>query len=96
MAEVKFEQTLKKLENIVEDLEKGDLSLDEAVKKYEEGMKLAKICTKKLEEAERKVEILVKSEGEKKEKKPFDVSKLEPEARKEDKGGEGGDEQSLF
>ena len=75
MAEVKFEDALKKLENIVGDLEKGDLSLDEAVKKYEEGMKLAKICTGKLEEAEKKVEILVKSESGKKEKKQFDVSK---------------------
>ncbi len=96
MAEVKFEQALKKLENIVQDLERGDLSLDEAVKKYEEGMKLAKICTKKLEEAERKVEILVKSEGEKKEKKPFDVSKLEDQAREGGKEEEGGDKQSLF
>ncbi|MCK4326565.1 exodeoxyribonuclease VII small subunit [bacterium] len=95
MAEVKFEEALKKLENIVEDLEKGDLSLDEAVKKYEEGMKLAKICTKKLEEAEKKVEVLVKSEGGKKEKKPFDASKLEEEALEVEKGKEG-DKELLF
>ncbi|MCD5390958.1 exodeoxyribonuclease VII small subunit [candidate division NPL-UPA2 bacterium] len=96
MAEVKFEEALKKLENIVEGLEGGNLSLDEAVKKYEEGMKLAKICTKKLEEAERKVEVLVKSEGGRKEKKPFDTSKLEEEAREGGKEEEGGDKQSLF
>ena len=95
MAEVKFEQALKKLENIVEGLEKGDLSLDEAVKKYEEGMKLTKICTEKLEEAERKVEVLVKSEGGKKEKKPFDVSKIEEETPQGKRGGEG-DKELLF
>jgi exodeoxyribonuclease VII small subunit len=87
MAEVKFEEALKKLENIVEDLEKGNLSLDESLKKYEEGMKLAKICTRKLEEAEKKVEVLVKSEGGKKEKRPFDVSRFEEEAREEGKRG---------
>ena len=37
MPEIKFEDALKKLEKIVEDLEKGDLSLDEALKKYQEG-----------------------------------------------------------
>ncbi len=96
MAEVKFEEALKKLENIVEGLEGGNLSLDEAVKKYEEGMKLARICTKKLEEAERKVEVLVKSEGGKKEKKPFDVSKLEEEASEQGKRRAGEEGKLLF
>lgn len=96
MAEVKFENALKKLENIVEALERGDLSLDESLKKYEEGMKLAKICTKKLEEAERKVEVLVKSEGGKRKKKPLDVSRIEKEAPEEGKSQGGGNEELLF
>lgn len=61
MAEQNFEKTLSKLEKIVEDLEGGDLPLDEALKKYEEGVKLAGLCTKKLETAQKKVEILFKS-----------------------------------
>ena len=59
--EVKFEKALDQLEKIVSDLESGDLSLDEALKKYEEGVKLSRICNKKLGEAEKKIEILTKS-----------------------------------
>ena len=85
MAEMKFEEALKKLEKIVGELERGELSLDSSLKKYEEGVKLAGICTHKLEEAERKVEILVKSETGKKEKKPFDISKVEEKEIEEGK-----------
>lgn len=88
MGEMKFEEALKKLEAIVEDLERGNLSLDESLKKYEEGVKLAKICTKKLEEAEQKVEILLKSNEGKKERKPFDVSKLTDTTEEEGKNEE--------
>ncbi|NOX97064.1 MAG: exodeoxyribonuclease VII small subunit [Nitrospirae bacterium] len=83
MAEMKFEEALKKLEKIVSDLERGELSLDNSLKKYEEGVRLAKICTKKLEEAEKKVEILVKSEDGKKEKKPFEVLGMEENGKVE-------------
>ncbi len=48
-----FEEALKELETLVEDLEKGDLPLEEAVKKYEEGRKLSKHCHTLLEEAEK-------------------------------------------
>ena len=51
MAEMKFEEALKKLEKIVDDLESGNLSLDDALDKYEEGIKLSKMCAKKLEAA---------------------------------------------
>lgn len=47
----KFEDLLKELEDIVSALEKGDLTLDESIKKYERGMELAKLCTDKLESA---------------------------------------------
>lgn len=72
MAEMKFEEALKKLEKIVEDLEDGNLTLDDSLEKYEEGIKLSKMCAKKLEAAKKKVEILLKSEDGSVELKPFD------------------------
>ncbi len=60
MAEQKFEDALDKLEQIVADMESGRLGLDEAIKKYEEGMKLANFCNRKLIETKKKIEILVK------------------------------------
>jgi len=72
MAEMKFEEALKKLEKIVEDLEDGNLTLDDSLEKYEEGIRLSKMCAKKLEAAKKKVEILLKSEDGSMELKPFD------------------------
>lgn len=72
MAEIKFEQALNKLEAIVTDLEKGNLSLEQSLAKYEEGIKLAKICQGKLENAKKKVEILVKSKDGKVRLEPFE------------------------
>lgn len=74
MAEIKFEDALKKLERIVGELEDGSLSLDDALEKYEEGIKLSKLCAKRLELAKNKVEILMKSEDGSVELKPFDES----------------------
>lgn len=59
--EMAFDAALKKLETLVESLESGDLSLEDALKKYEEGVKLADFCTKRLSEAEKKVELLMKT-----------------------------------
>jgi exodeoxyribonuclease VII small subunit len=55
-----FEQAMKDLEEIVRELEAGELPLDESLKKFEEGMKLSKLCSLKLEEAEKRVSILLK------------------------------------
>jgi exodeoxyribonuclease VII small subunit len=55
-----FEVELKKLEHLVESLESGDVSLDELVTKYEEGMRLLKSCQKSLEAAELRIEQLGK------------------------------------
>jgi exodeoxyribonuclease VII small subunit len=77
MAEMKFEEALKKLEKIVDDLEGGNLSLDDALDKYEEGIKLSKLCAKRLETAKKKVEILLKSEDGSVESKPFEESAAE-------------------
>jgi exodeoxyribonuclease VII small subunit len=63
MADIKFEDALEKLDEIVADLEGGNLSLDDSLKVYEEGVKLIKLCTKKLNEAQEKIDILVKEEG---------------------------------
>jgi len=60
MAEKKFEAALARLEEIVQELEKGDIPLEQSLKLFEEGIKLSRICNKRLEEAERKVEILLK------------------------------------
>jgi len=56
----KYEEALSRLEYITEQLEKGDLTLDEALTFFEEGIKLVKICSKMLDEAEGKIEILTK------------------------------------
>jgi len=56
----KYEEALSRLEYITEQLEKGDLTLDEALAFFEEGIKLVKICSKMLDEAEGKIEILTK------------------------------------
>ncbi len=77
MAETKFEEALKKLEKIVEDLEKGDLSLDEALKKYQEGIELSRTCSSKLENAKKKIDILVKNKKGDFEFKPLDETKPE-------------------
>ena len=58
-----FEEQMEALENIVNELEKGDLNLDESVTKFEEGMKLPKDCNKILEQAEKKITILLQEDG---------------------------------
>ena len=62
-----FEESMKKLEGIVTELENGNLNLDESVKRFEEGMKIAKECNTILENAEKKITILLEKDGELKE-----------------------------
>ena len=64
---ISFEENIEKLEKIVTDLEKGNLNLDDSVKKFEEGMKISKDCNKILEEEEKKITILLEENGEIKE-----------------------------
>jgi len=61
MAEMKFENALQKLEEIVSRLEAGDVPLEESLAKYEEGVRLVGLCQKKLDQAKKKIEILVKT-----------------------------------
>ena len=60
MAKKTFEQAMKQLEQIVQDLESGDMPLEKAIKKFEEGIQLSKYCTGKLDESEKRITILMK------------------------------------
>ena len=71
MAQKTFEQSMKQLERIVQELEGGDLPLETAIKKFEEGMKLTKFCSEKLDETEKKVSILLKNAEGRIAEKPF-------------------------
>jgi exodeoxyribonuclease VII small subunit len=55
-----FEQALQQLEQIVQKLEKGELSLEDSLKLYEDGIRLSRLCHAKLEEAEGRIEVLLK------------------------------------
>ncbi len=77
MAEKKFEEALKRLEEIVQGLEGNDLPLENALKDFEEGMGLVKFCSKKLEEAEKKVTLLVQEGGGKYTQVPFEPKENE-------------------
>jgi exodeoxyribonuclease VII small subunit len=57
-----FEKAMKKLEEIVKELEAGELTLEESLKKFEEGVKLSKFCSSKLEETEKKITLLLKDQ----------------------------------
>ena len=59
----KFEEALQKLEAIVTQMEEGDLPLEETLKAFEEGVRLARFCASKLDEAERKVEKLMRDQA---------------------------------
>ncbi len=60
---INLEKSLADLEELVEELESGDLPLETAMKKFEQGIKLTRGCQVALKEAEQKVEILLKSAG---------------------------------
>ena len=62
-----FEEQMEQLEKIVDELEKGELNLEDSVSKFEEGIEISKECNKTLEEAEKKITILVNQDGDRKE-----------------------------
>jgi exodeoxyribonuclease VII small subunit len=63
MKDIKFEDALQRLEQIVDQLEAGDLPLENSLKVFEEGVALARRCAKYLEEAEKRIELLTKDES---------------------------------
>ncbi len=60
---MKFEEAMEKLQKITQELEGEDLPLEEALQKFEEGMKLVSFCERKLEEAEKKIQVLIREEN---------------------------------
>jgi len=70
-----FEESLRKLEAIVDQLEKGDQSLEESLKLFEEGVSLSAVCKKELDAAEGKVQMLVKQRDGSLKPEPFETDK---------------------
>ena len=68
----KFEDALEDLENVVEQLESGDLSLENSLATFEKGVRLVKFCNQKLTEVEKKIELLVKERDGKLQLTPLD------------------------
>ncbi|MGP8259196.1 MAG: exodeoxyribonuclease VII small subunit [Acidobacteriaceae bacterium] len=75
-----FEEHLTQLETVVEKLERGDLTLDESVRLFEDGMKLTSACKQELEQAEGRIQVLVEGKG----------GKMQPTDLELDKAGDGG------
>ena len=74
-----FEDALKKLQQIVDRLEKGDMPLEEAMESFTEGIGLAQLCHRKLEEAEEKVRVLVQNQQGSWTEAPFEKSDRTPD-----------------
>ena len=72
MAKQTFEKAMDQLEQIVQKLETGELSLEDSIKKFEEGVKLSNFCAKKLDETEKKVTLLLKNQEGQIVEEPFD------------------------
>ncbi|MGD8971417.1 MAG: exodeoxyribonuclease VII small subunit [Desulfobacterales bacterium] len=73
MAKKSFEQALQLLEKIVQELESGDLPLEKAMSKFEEGIQLTRFCTQKLDETEQKINLLLQDQQGNVSSKPFDT-----------------------
>ncbi|MBN2245817.1 MAG: exodeoxyribonuclease VII small subunit [Candidatus Aminicenantes bacterium] len=93
MKELSFEKALSELEDIVEKMEKGDLSLNESLALFERGVQLARFMRTEIETAEKKIEILLKDEKGKIQPEPFDLNDEEtaPEDSGEDSSSGGDD-----
>lgn len=83
MEEMRFEEAFRRLEEIVRELEKSDVALDDALKLYEEGKKYAELCRGKLEKAQEKIKKLVKREEE------FELEDFSEGSYEEESGGTG-------
>src|SRR5256885_3971537 len=83
-----FEQAIERLENIVADMERAELPLEDVLKRYEEGTRLVRFCSQKLDEAEKKIEILTKKTDGSVALEPFEVEREESD--EEDSADESG------
>lgn len=88
--EKSFEVSVKRLEQIVAEMEEGALSLDDMIARFEEGQALIKACSAKLNEVEKKVEKII-SRGGKSETVPFDEEEEEDDAGEEEEPEDDGD-----
>ena len=77
MAKKKFEDSMKRLEDIVQSFEGGELSLEDSIDTFEEGMQLVAFCSKSLEDAEQKVTMLIKEHDGKYSQQPFETGEKE-------------------
>jgi exodeoxyribonuclease VII small subunit len=75
MPDSNFEESLKRLEDIVRELESGEMPLEESLRAFEEGMKLLSLCTRRLDEAEKKVTLLVRDKDNGLHEEPFEIDK---------------------
>lgn len=75
MKEQTYEDSMKELEQVVKELESGELSLDESIKKFEKGMELSKHCSSLLEDAEKKITLLIERENGEIVEEPFEIEK---------------------
>jgi exodeoxyribonuclease VII small subunit len=93
-----FEQAMKRLEEIVEQMEAGDLPLEDLIVRYEEGMKLVKVCQERLVSAEQRIEIITRNSAGKPVVKEFDAAAAAPveEPPPEPKGETKNVDVSLF
>ena len=79
MADKTFEESMKRLEEIVRQLEGGEMLLEDSLCVFEEGMKLVAFCSRKLEEAEKKVALLVRDQEGCLVERPFEPGEPEDE-----------------
>ena len=94
--EANFEQAMKRLEEIVEQMESGDLPLEELIVRYEEGMKLVKVCQDRLASAEQRIEIITRNNAGKPVVKEFETATSAVTVQPEAKGETKNDDVSLF
>jgi len=83
-----FEEHLTELEKVVERLERGDLSLDESVRLFEDGMKLSGACKQELEQAEGRIQVLVEGKGGKMQPADLELAESEGDAMDADEAAE--------
>ena len=95
--ELHFEGAMDRLEEIVEQMESGKMMLEELIVRYEEGMKLVKICQERLASAEQRIEIITRNNAGKPVVKDFEpAAEKDPPAKVEEKGVNKNDDVSLF
>jgi exodeoxyribonuclease VII small subunit len=81
-----FEEQLTQLETVVERLERGDLTLDESVRLFEDGMKLSSACKQELEQAEGRIQVLVEGKGGKMKAAELELNEVEDNDLEIDEG----------